>query len=116
MNLLGIKNIICLFNNKRINELYIRITTMQQKIVKFNYCFYCCTDNSGNINNSGINVSEAVVSFDLDKTPLLYFSMPKRKVMYIYDVEENDHFSLIRVHLNKYEKYFIKNCNNNDQD
>lgn len=112
MNLLGIKGIICLFNNKRISELYIRITTMQQKIVKFNYCFCCCTDNSGNINNRGIDVDDMVVSFDTDKNPLLYFSMPKRKVIYIYDIELTDHFSLIRVHLNKNEKYFIKNCNN----
>lgn len=112
MNLLGIKNIICLFNNKHINELYIRITTMQQKIVKFKYHFCCCTDDSGNINTNGIDIDDMVVSFDTDKTPILYFSMQKRKVIYIYDVEENDHFSLIRAHLNKNEKYFIKNCNN----
>lgn len=105
MNLQGIKKIIYSFNNKYTDEIYIRIKNRQQREIKFNYYYYC--DSNGLNKFDDIKVANMNINFKDDKTPLLYFSMPKEKIIYIYDVEENSHFSLIRAHLDKNEKYFI---------
>ena len=102
MNIQGIKKIICTYNNRHYTgEIYVRIKNRLQQEIKFNYYYYC--DSSIDDKLNGIKVANMDIDFKEDRTPLLYFSMQKEKIIYIYNIEENSHFSLIVTHLNKNE-------------